>query len=241
MRSFFLARYRNYKKHLANLTLAAAAAAAGLTVGSAQATSITIPNSGFETHPGSPNFGGIGGAPPWTGTAGANWASNGYGAQAHSGTGWAWVDFGSTATQTLTLGGSGADYIWAEGTYTLDAFLGDNFNGVHTNLNVLAELRNGTTDASLGSVSSTASTLNGWIAMNTLTVVIGAGNPNIGAPIKIVFTGTGDTTVNQHRGLDDIALDFEAAVVPEPGSVVTLCIGTAALGLIARRRRASDR
>jgi hypothetical protein len=235
MRNFFFTRYRNHKKYLAELAMALAASA-GLAAGTAQAAPIAIPNAGFETNTGAGNFQSINVAPPWTGSG--NWVGGGYGTLAHSGSNFAWVDFNQTITQTLTLGGSGAGYAWAEGTYTLNGFLRTAFSNA-SDQSVTTELLNGAT--SLGSISTTANGFMNWFALNTLTVVIGASNPNIGAPITLRITGIGVDQGGAHRGLDDFSLNFEPALVPEPSSVALLSMGAGGLGIIARRRRRSSR
>jgi hypothetical protein len=233
MRSFFLARYRRHKKHLANM-LMAASAAAGLAASSAQATSIPITNPGFEINDKSNGFTSANYAPLNGGVDG--WVSGGPGGYflaaaapttSHSG---AYSGYGNGAsTLTQILPNSGGLGLWAAGTYTLDGFA----SAFGTNDTLTVTLRNGATV--LGTQASLAPAPRNVFTtpLTSLVVVIAPGNVNIGSPISIRITGQ-----SAQWYVDDISLNFEA--VPEPGSFSLICIGAGALGLTARRRRTSN-
>jgi len=233
MRSFFLARYRQHKKHLANMAMAMAAAA-GLSSNSALATSIPITNASFEINDQSSgltpavNYAPLnGGAQGWV-TVGSGGYFLGAAAPttAHTGAYSGYGNGASTLTEQLPL--SGGLGLWAAGTYTLDGFA----SAFGTADQVTVTLLNG--GASLGSQTSTAPPPRGVLTtpLTQLSLTILSGNPNIGSPISIRITGQ-----LQQWYVDDISLNFTAAAVPEPGSLSLSCIGASALGLTARYRR----
>jgi hypothetical protein len=236
MRSFFLTRYRKHKAVLSRMAMALAAAA-GLTAASAEATSVSIINPGFDTTVA--GYGAFTGGPSlgWTSVNGGSHTNAAF--YLHGSGGSAYINDTGTVTQTLSD-------TWSVGTYTLTAY--------------------GTAYTHIGPSSSymTASLLNGVTPLDSetthLNAALNVGLPNtlyepltqvvvtilptdvgiIGQPITIKFSVAADLAntnpgYNAQSYLEDVALEFTP--VPEPGSLCLIVTGMAATGIVVRKRR----
>jgi hypothetical protein len=133
----------------------------------------------------------------------------------------AFASFGSpTLSQQL------ASTVEADTLYTLTLLVGNridaDFGGYQTELWAGGTL--------LASDNNSLAPADDAFLLSTVQTFVAAGNAAIGSPLEIRFRSLGWQTV-----FDDVRLDAERRVVPEPGVLTLLALGATALA--ARRRR----
>lgn len=126
---------------------------------------------------------------------------------------------GPTLSQVL------ASTVEADTLYTLTLLVGNridaDFGGYQTELWAGGTL--------LASDNNSLAPADDTFLLSSVQAFVAAGNPTIGSPLEIRFRSLGWQTV-----FDEVRLDAERRVVPEPGMLTLLALGTTALA--ARRR-----
>jgi len=196
---------------------------------SADAAPILVINSGFEA-PTLPDGGFSSSIPGWTSglnTGTFNPTTAQYPGQAPEGQNVAFIGPVTSSDITQVLSSN-----LAVGTYTLRVDVGARLDFPYAGYNI--QLLAGSTV--LAGDSNTLTPAAGTFVTSTVSFTALAGNPALGQPLQIRLAAP-NAVGNAQTNFDDVRLDFNPTVVPEPSGLSTLSMGLAGLFLVAWRRR----